>query len=181
MSGPLDPLSPRGEEMLESLSAWEQNDHGVVAIMRSGADELDAIQELAEGVRDQAWPDRADDTYGLLALHEATLHLPVQPADTSLVERQAAVRSAIQARKSGSKSNWIARMTTVMRGQQWTYAENTPGPLQLTIRIPWAAGSYSAAQVEALAQRITPAHIEIILAYDQGFIVGVSRVGQDAL
>jgi uncharacterized protein YmfQ (DUF2313 family) len=179
-TGPLDPLSPRAEEMLGTLSAYEQDDASVVAVMRAGADELDGVVDLAETVRDQAWPHRANDDYGLLSIHEQMLKLTPEP-DAPLSQRQAAVKAAVQARKSGAKSLWVSRMNTMMRGQQWTYEENTPGPGQLTIRIPFDPNTYSSAQVEALARRITPAHIQIILAYSQGFLVGISRVGRDAL
>jgi uncharacterized protein YmfQ (DUF2313 family) len=180
VSGPLDALSDRAQDMLGTLSAYEQEDASVVAVMRAGADELDLVVATAETARDQAWPHRADDTYGLLGIHEHMLHVLPSPGAT-LVQRQAAVKAAVQSRKLGSRANWIARMDTLMRGQQWTYEENTPGPGQLTISIPYAAGSASSAQVEAMARRITPAHLAIVMRYDQGFPVGIGRVGQDAL
>lgn len=166
--------------MLETLMVAEQSDPAVVAVARSAADEIDLLVGVAEDVRYQAWPQHADDTYGLLAVHERMLSIPTDPTAT-LVSRQAAVKAAIQGRKSGSTANWVARMNTAMRGQQWTWERNTPGAGQITIRVPWAADSFSAAQVQALARRITPAHIEIVMAYSQGFIVGVSRVGEDAI
>lgn len=181
MSGPLDPLSERGTRMVDALSPWEQEDPATVAIMRASADELDAIEELASTVRDQAWPSRADDTYGLLAIHEGMLSLPVSPEGVTLDERQQLVKAAVQSRKVGSRRNWITRMSAAMRGHQWDYQENFPDPGELTIRIPFAEGGYSAAQVQALAERITPAHVQIIIAFTGGFRVGVSRVGMDAI
>lgn len=180
MSTALDPLTPRAEEMLDTLSAYEQDDPAVIALMRAGADELDSVVETAETVRLHAWPHLADDSYGLLSVHESMLRVPVAP-DSPLAQRQAAVKAAVQSRKLGGRANWVARMNTVMRGQAWTYAENTPGPGQLTITIAFALGSYSAGQAEALARRITPAHIQIVMAYSGGFPVGIGRVGQDAL
>lgn len=179
-TGPLDPLTARAEEMLGSLSAYEQDDPAVIAVMRAGADELDAVVDVAETVRDQAWPHRADDSYGLLRIHEQMLKVPAQP-DAPLEQRQAAVKAAVQARKSGAKSLWVSRMNTMMRGQQWTFRENYPARGQVTIEVPYDPDTYNAAQVEALARRITPAHIEIIMSYEQGFLVGISRVGRDAL
>jgi hypothetical protein len=180
MSGPLDPLSPRAREMLDNLMVPEREDPSVIAVMRAGADELDLIQETAETVREQAWPHRADDTFGLLAIHERMLGLPPD-SEATLAQRQAAAKGAVQARKLGAKANWVARMTTVMRGQQWTYEENHPAAGQLTISVPWAADDYAGRQVAAFARRITPAHVEIVMRYGQGFLVGVSRVGADAL
>jgi uncharacterized protein YmfQ (DUF2313 family) len=178
MSGPLDPMPDRGVAMLETLWAPEQDDPSVLAIMRAAADELDEVVAVAEDARDQAWPHRATT---LLPLHEAMLRVPVDPSGATLAQRQAAVRSAVQARKLGSRRNWEARMNTVMRDQPWTYEENTPGPGQLTISIPFDERAYNAKQAEALARRITPAHVQIVMRYSQGFIVGVSRVGQDAI
>jgi hypothetical protein len=177
VTGPLDPLSDRGVRMVESLAGYEQEDLSVIAIMRAGADELDAIEELMEGVRDQAWPHRADDTFGILALHERQYSLPVAPPGVSLAARQAALKAAVQGRRAGAKRVWVRRMNTAMRGHPWGYEEHTPGPNQLTISIPWAEDSYDSAQVRALAQRITPAHVEIVMRYESGFIVGVATVG----
>lgn len=178
MSGPLDPLPERAQAMLDTLWLPEQDDPAVQAIMRAGADELDEVVAIAESVRDDAWPHRATT---LLHLHEQMLGLPQNPSEATLAQRQAAVKGAVQSRKVGSKANWVARMNTVMRGQAWSYEENTPGPGQLTISIPFDERAYNAKQAEALARRITPAHILIVMRYAEGFLVGISRVGRDAI
>lgn len=166
--------------MLGSLSAYEQEDPAVVAIMRGPADDLDDVQALMEAVRDQAWPTRADDSLGLLALHEEMLGLPAAPLGVPLDRRQAAVQARLQTRRSGWKRDWVAAMNALIGVGNWSYAENTPGGNQLSITIPYDPGSWSAAQVQALAEARTPMHIQIILGYTSGFLVGISRVG-DAL
>jgi uncharacterized protein YmfQ (DUF2313 family) len=134
-----------------------------------------------ETVRDHAWPHKADDTYGLLAVHERTFGLPVMPPGASVAQRRSALKARAQSRRSGWKRDWVRAMNELVGVGNWSYQENTPAGNQLTINIPYAVGSWTAAQVEALAAERTPAHVQIVMGYDQGFIVGVSRVGQDAI
>jgi hypothetical protein len=167
--------------MISNLWAPEQADPSSVAIMRAGADELDAIEELMGIVRQQAWPHKADDSYGLLAIHERMLGIPIKPFGVPLSQRQDAAKSAVQSRRVGSASQWVSRFDALMRGNPWTYQRNHPGRGQLTITIPYGEESYSAGQVRALAERVTPAHLELIVRYDVGWIAGVSRAGLDAV
>lgn len=154
--------------MIDNLSVAEQDDSAVIAVMRAGADELDSAQQTAEAARDQAWPHKADDTYGLLALHEATLGLPVKPP-VGVALRRNAVKAAVQSRKVGSKQNWVRRLDTLLHGIEWHFAVDTPAAGQLTISIPYAPGSYTERQTIALADRVTPAHLQIVLTH---FILG---------
>src|SRR5690348_11939271 len=100
--------------MIETLHPAEHDDPSVVAIMRAGADELDAVIELMETVRLQAWPQFADDTYGLLGIHEATFGLPVEPEGVSIATRRASVKSAVGSRRDGRASKWLSRMNSLM-------------------------------------------------------------------
>lgn len=177
MSGPLDAMSERGRRMLDSLWPPEVGDPAVVALVRADADELDAIEGLADTARLQAWPHMADDQYGLLALHERLLNIPIQPSGVPLATRQATAKSAIQSRRVGTARQWVKRMDALMRGNPWRFQRNHPGRGQLTITIPYGEGSYSASQVRKFAERVTPAHLEIIVRYESGWIAGVSRVG----
>lgn len=180
MSGPLDVLSPRGERMIGYLWGPEQSDPSTVAVMRSAADELDQIEDLMLDVREQAWPHKADDSEGLLAIHERMLGLPVKPTGVPVATRQAVAKSAVQSRRVGSGSTWERRLSALLRGAPWSYKRNHPGRGQITITIPFGIGSYSSAQVQQLAERITPAHLEVIMQFGEGWIAGVSRAG-DAL
>jgi hypothetical protein len=163
--------------MVEVLWPPSQEDPSVVAIMRAMADELDAIEDLMLTIREQAWPHKADDTEGLLAIHERMLGIPIKPEGVSLPSRQDAARSAIQSRRVGSAKHWVDRFNALMSGNPWSYKRNSPGRGQLTITIPYSEHSYSASQVIKLAERVTPAHIELLVAYESGWLAGISRVG----
>ena len=170
-------LSERGIRMLETLAPFEAEDPAVIAVMRAGADELDLIEQAMLTVRDQAWAHKADDTHGLLAVHERTLRLPVAPPGASIAQRQTVIKARMQSRRSGWKADWVKAMDALLGAGQWSCLENNPLGNQLKITIPFALGGYTATQAEQLARERTPAHVQIVMAYVQGFIVGVSTVG----
>lgn len=56
-----------------------------------------------------------------------------------------------------------------------------PGAYQVAIHIPYVSGAFISAQLIALLQLITPAHIQVTVGYNNGFLVGISLVGIDSL
>ena len=181
MSGPLDPMPERGERLLSYLSPWERDDPEVRAVMRAGADEFDAIEELMVTVREHAWPDRADDTYGLLGEHERMLGLPVAATGLTLEQRRNVVRTRMKRRRDGRKRAWVDRLNEVLGVGNWEYAENTPGGNQLSITLRVEPGIGIAEQARRIAEEFTPAAVQIIVGYEAGFILGVGGLGEDAL
>lgn len=143
--------------------------------------ELDRVRALLVAIRSTTIPATADDTVGSLSRWEQAMRLPVAPAGVSIAQRRATLMGALRGRRVASGRQWTAAMDAVVGSGNWTPSEHTPGPNQLTIEIPYEPGSYSAAQVEQLARRRTPANQQIIMRYEAGFIVGIARVGLEAV
>lgn len=176
-----DPTTERAQRMLAALTPWEAEDPNVVAVVAAGAAELDEIQALMELARDQAWPHRADDTYGLLAIHERMLGLPVAPAGVTLADRQTAARTRVGRRRDGRKATWVDRVNELAGVGTWSYDENTPGPHQLTITLRLEPTGGLAARVRQLVEVFTPVVDEVIVGFEAGLILGVGEIGEDAM
>lgn len=158
----------------------DDTDALVVRVQSTFATELDRARQVLLDMRDSTIPAMTDDRIGMLSRWERTLKLPVAPAGASIEQRRAKVVAAFKARRSASGQKWNDTMTTAIGSTAWTAEENAPAALQLRLTIPYSSGGVSAGAVERIARRITPAHLDIVMRYQQGFIVGVSRVG-DAL
>lgn len=174
-------MSGRGELLLSYITPWERDDPEVIAVLEAAAGELDGIQALMEAVRLQAWPHKADDTYGLLSIHEATLGLPVRPAGVTVEQRQQAAKTRVGRRRDGRKDTWVKRMNDLIGESNWSYAENTPGPHQLSITLRIEPTSDYAERARQLSEEFTPVVDQLIFGYAAGFILGVSDLGEDAL
>lgn len=158
------------------------------AVINAQANELQRIEDAAVAVTTAMFPTRSTDvpllngswTAPILSMWETLLNLPVNPSGVSLADRRSKVQAHIQKRNSGAGSDWVAVLTEGLGPVAWTHQEG-PGPYQVTILIPYVAGSYSAGQVAALARAITPAHLDLSVGYAEGFLVGISLVGLEPL
>jgi Bacteriophage Mu-like, Gp48 len=168
---------PRTADLLANLPAYLREDPVVVGVYDAIARELERLRAAARALSDGLLAARADDTYGLLAVHESTVGLPVRPA-LSEAQRRALVLARLQARSVGTAAQWQAALqTAVGGGVPVTFREGTD---QVTVIIPFGAGLRSD-QVELLAEDITPAAVELATSFAEGFIVGVSRVGEETI
>jgi hypothetical protein len=174
-------LAPRAVRLLEMLPPYVREDPEVVAVMREGGAELDRIEEFMLTVREHAWPHRATDEYGILSVHERMLGLPVAPVGVTVADRQSQVRARMKRRRDGRKAAWVSRINEVLGADNWEYAENTPGGNQLSITLRVEPGIGLAEQARRLAEVFTPAAVQIIVGYEEGFILGVGGLGEDAL
>jgi hypothetical protein len=174
-------MSERTDRMIEALVPWEREDPNVIAVQLAVGRELDEVEALMQAVRDQAWPHRADDTYGLLALHERTLGLPSSPVGQSIAQRQQAVKTRFGRRRDGRKTTWVDRINEVIGVGNWSYQVNTPGDWQLTITLRVDPASGLAEQTRLLAEAFTPAVIEVLVGFEAGFILGVGSLGEDLM
>lgn len=145
--------------------------------LEASAFEVDRARALLLAIRATTIPGRADDTVGSLSRWERALGLPVAPAGASVEQRNAKLTGSLRGRRVSSGRQWTDAISAAIGTANWRAYEHSPGSNQLTIEIPYEPGSYSAGQVEELARRRTPANQEIFMRYTQGFIVGVSRVG----
>lgn len=170
-------LTAAGERLMEMLPSYFQEDPAIQSIINAVANELERVQTFLKTVQKQWFPQYADDTYGQLGLREAQLGIPVEPVGVSVGQRRSIVRAYERARLSGSGTDWIALMTIALGATKWEYEENDPEGYDLRITIPYVPGGYTGTQVEALADEITPAHLNIAFQFEGGFILGVSRLG----
>jgi len=138
--------------------------------------ELDRVRALVMALRATTIPSAADDTVGSLSRWEGQMRLPVAPAGQTVAQRRAQLVGAILSRRVARGSDWTASMTKVVGSADWTPMEHT-GPNELTIAIPYDAGTTKAGQIAAHARRITPANQQIIFQHTGGFVVGASQVG----
>lgn len=181
-------LTPRAQELLDDMPPYWHADPTARAVIQAFASEAQRIEETAAAIRDAVFPSQAADTpvlngsatVAILSMWEMLLDLPMNPAGVTTAERRSKVLARIQKRNSGAGSDWIAALTASLGTLSWTHTEG-PGSYQVTIRIPYGTGSFTAGQVLALARLITPAHIDVTVGYDEGFLVGISAVGVDAL
>lgn len=162
--------------MLDDLPPYEADDPSFQNLVNCFAKEIDRIEDVANDIRTKLFPQNADDTYMTLSMWEKLLGLTVSPTGVSIEDRRAAVLSNIRKRNAGSGASWVDLMTTAIGTLAWSHSEG-PGDNQITISAPYSSGTYNAGNSAVLARRITPAHLEILATYDEGFIIGVSMIG----
>lgn len=167
--------------LLADLPHYYRGDRDAERFLIAVGNELERIEAFLDAFRFGYFPQNADDTYGLLGLWEASLGLPVMPPDATVLARRNQVMVALRKRKSGPSAKWMDNVTTALGSDQWTYAENTPDPYQLTITLPDAPGSYNVSLVRSLLRQITPAHLEMVTGYRTGFAVDVSTVDEESI
>jgi uncharacterized protein YmfQ (DUF2313 family) len=169
-------LSERGQAILDTIPFYYAEDPAALSVIGACANEIDRIQAMLDALQDGAFPQVADDTYGLLSLWEFLVSLPIAPP-ASLAARQGRVRASRRL-KVATGTDWAAALTTAIGTASWSHLE-TPG-IRVTITIPLEAGSYEGATVVQIARKLTPAHLEVAFTYSQGFLLGISKLG-DAL
>ncbi len=122
-----------------------------------------------------------------LSIHERMLDLDVAPPEFTAGERKArilAYRLKSLIAGSGLASEEAA---SIILGATWEYEEfhpdipGSPDPNVLRFTIPFADGSVRAAAVETFLREVMPAHVDIIVTYGEGFIIGVSQLGEQTL
>jgi uncharacterized protein YmfQ (DUF2313 family) len=157
-------LTDTAEQLLERVPGYWRGEPYYEAMINAVAKELDRLTAAIEGVRREAFPTNATDTYGMLAVWEATMGLPVRPPGTTINQRRANVLSKLQARQSASGASWV-EVVSALLGNGWTYEE----------------GTTEAFQIEQVLRDSTPANLEIAVVYAAGFQVGIGLVGIDRL
>jgi hypothetical protein len=121
----------------------------------------------------------ADDTYGILSMWELLLDVPVGPP-VSEAERLNNITALLRARQQSSGASWQDAVNYALQGSPWTYEEG-PGAYQVTLFVSFSSSSFNSTQIEMLLRKITPAHLDVAVQYNQGFVVGEGIVGEDRL
>lgn len=168
-------LSDRALTMLEDLPPFLRDDPTVQASLQVIASEYDRVQTLAEEIRRTRFPQYADDANGFLAQWERVLGLPVAPS-LSVEQRRAIVLAHLRKRHASAGSDWEQAVQDALGGVPFSYTEG-PEDYTIHVTIPFGGTSLSAARAEALLREITPAHLQIVTSYSEGFLIGISRIG----
>lgn len=167
-------------KLLHNLPPWYSEDETARAVMNVKGKELQRVEDFLAEIRRQMNPQLADDTYGILGMWEARFGLPVKPAGVLVADRRAKVLAHIRTKQSAAGSDWEDSVGEALATTIWSYSEG-PGSYQVTISFPYVVGGYSAGQALTLIRDFTPAHLQIIPAYSQGWLVGISLVGIEPL
>lgn len=168
-------LSERALVMLGDLPPFLRDDPNVQASLQAIADEYDRVQALAEEIRRTRFPQLADDANGFLSQWEWVLGLPVAPS-LSVEQRQSIVLAHLRKRHASAGKDWETAVQDAFGGTPFAYTEG-PEPYTIHVVIPFGGTTLSAGRAEALLREITPAHLQIITSYSEGFLIGISRIG----
>lgn len=160
------------------MPPYYAEDAATLAVVDAVARELDRVEGLLTALRDGAFPQRADDVYRTLGLWESLVGLPVEPEGETLASRRNKVLG-FRYRAVRSGEDWVQALTAALGTTNWSYVEEAGRRVLITL--PYVTGSYDASTVAALARKITPAHIEVVGTYSQGFLIGISALGEQAL
>lgn len=166
--------------MLDTLPPYLADEPKVQRLYQVVANEIDYADELLDKLRVGLTPHTAHDELFGLSMLESELNLPVAPEGESLERRREKVLAYLRARRAGTGAAWVSLLTLALGSSPWAYHE---GPENWTVHIliPYASSAFSAGRVLALARAITPAHIDIVASYSEGFLVGISEIGVEPL
>lgn len=170
--------SERGHRMLATMPPYYNDDPAAAAVVDSVARELDRVEAMLEKVRSGAFPQLADDDYRLLGLWEFLVGLPVEPEGLSVEQRREAV-AGFRRREVAAASDWQEALTVAMGTPDWVHEEQASA-YRVVIRMPHAETTFTSSVVEKLARAVTPAHLEITFGYEEGFLLGISAIGEHA-
>lgn len=173
-------LSETAQRMFRSLPPYYDGSDVMEALLNAMGLELERLEGFLDVWMLKRFPQNADDMYGTLSIWELRLGLPVAPPGITVKARQDLVLARVRSRNASSGRDWVAAMNIAMGTTVWSYTENAAG-YTVTIRIPYTASGFQAVQVLALANATIPAHIQVLVGYQQGWLVGISKIGLEPL
>jgi hypothetical protein len=105
------------------------------------------------------------------------LGLPVAPEELSITQRRERVMARFRSRRVASGSSWTERIDEMV-GSAWRVVEQEDD-YEIIITVPFdeTQGAARLNVIEAFARKITPANTQITMALEEGFLVGISEVG----
>jgi hypothetical protein len=170
------------ETILEGMPFYEAEDPIIQRLVDAQAGEIERVETTAYDILQQFFSLNADDTYGLLAVHEQNLGLPVKPLGVTVAARQNAIAGAVRRRYSPYGTDWRNSVNAALGTTAWEVVPHYPADYDLTILVPWESGTDEFNAVEPLLTPFTPAAYDIIPNDGgEGFVVGVSEVGEEVL
>lgn len=173
-------LTPTAREMLESGPDYYWGNPFLERLVLGAANAIDRLEARALAVRDALIPNPGPDPFGLRAAWETVVGLPPAPDGATDAQRHSKIAARLQTMGDGSANTTVEALRQA-GGNQINVLINTPVPLVDTLEMPYDPDTYNAAQVEALAERIWPAHRDLVMHYSQGFLLDASRLDSDSL
>lgn len=177
-------LTPLGEEMLEALPPVLRDSADYQAVIHAIAKETELAAEAMELVRRQFNPATAD---VLLGVWERVTRQTVEPAGSTISERQEAVTARLRKMLSvGEGSAWVQQVTALI-GAGWSYEENIPGDLTsppagvLRIKLPFPPEGSRYTEAHDAIREVTPAHLELELEETTAFRLDQSELDVDEM
>lgn len=164
------------DTLLEDIQPELADDPAVSMAMEAVGAELQRVADIADRMRDNIFPRNANDEFGILGIYEWLFGLPVAPPTSTVQQRQDLVLAHFRKRIAGTGLDWQDALTNAMGSTLFSYQEG-PTPNTVTVRYAFVAGAPSSALVQSFVREITPAHVQVLATFSQGFIVGVSLVG----
>ncbi len=161
------------DDMLDTL-VLQARDPAVAAWCRAIGNELDRVQAAAEAVAADLVPLLATDDRGLLAVHEAERGLLPEPA-LAEAQRQSLLRARLLSRSVGPRTDWAAAVQAAL-GDGVPFEVRVDGST-VEVLIPSSITGLRREAFERELRAITNAGVRISIGYTEGFIVGVSQVG----
>lgn len=166
---------------MESLPDYYWGNELAERVAIAFGNEIDRLEAHADARARGLIPALADDDHDALADWERVLELPVRPPAATVEQRRAKVLARFQAASTSQSRELLAALQTAAGAATLNVYENTPVNLVDTIEVPFDPGTYNAAQVEALALVMWPAHRGLEMRYSAGFLLDASRLDQDSL
>ena len=166
-------LGDRYEERLAEAPGWLRETPEWQAFVRCATSEGQRMEELAKQIRDTFIPYRVP-TLGL-PVWEAILGLPGLGDES--VRRDQVLSGYSGAIPDSRGVRWEEEVTRRI-GVGWSYEEDSAG-FEITITVPFTAGSDAFLSVEPAVRPITPAHLEITVLSAAGFILDQSQLDQE--
>ena len=170
-------LCARAQRLLDSLPGYYYEDPFVATVLDAVCRELDRVEDFLRVVQSAPFPQQVDDSYGLLRNWERMLTMQEAPPGVDDSQRRTAIL-AHRRRNALTGAGWRDAMTEVLQGATWDATE-VPGR-RVVITTPYVGTTWQAGTALRYARRITPAHLDVISGYSQGFLLGTSNLG-DAL
>jgi hypothetical protein len=171
-------LTDPAQKLLADLPPYLQDSPEAQAVEQALGNELARVEDVARRLGSKMLPHAADDEFRTLGLWELLLGLSVEPPGIALADRQSLVLAAFRARHATSGAEWENLITTALGTGAWTYTENND--YSITLLLPRSSTAYTIGAVQALAQRVTPAHVRLVASFTDGFVVGKNANDPDA-
>lgn len=168
-------MTDEGRDILNALPGWAQAEPLYRAAAHIAAKESELMRQRLGEVRDSAIPAREGTL--LLEAWEVLVKLPRAPEGKSVSERWAAVIARLRrAIEDPSGISWVARVTEQI-GSGWTYEEEAPNVLKVTV--PYPPGSATFLLAERVLERMKPAAWLLILGSAEGFVLDQSKLDKE--